>query len=939
MTPNEIGWARTVEKPIYLREDLHQMAKKKQFVTAAAAFAVAASAVAPAITADAATKTVRLKSDFVRVGNLDATLDKTYNGGEIHWYKSSVDLNKLGVFQTAKGFVKGQGIRVEKRVRVLNHAQEIKPTSEFVFEQGVPVSGIRVQPVLFADGKEYAKPVKAAGFSTEKVGEFEGTLTYSNKAYGTVTKTVKYKVVASEVEISNVSSSVDQAAEVLSVNADVKNLKDGEKVELVVYANRDMNAALPAVEAEVKDGKLTVKSAKLPAGNHSFILRSGEVKTEAMNFVVEAPMVKEVKAINATQVEVAFNKAVDAKSLFVDGVSGALKAGVLTFNTIDSVASGNFAGKLSQDGKVLTLTADNNLEKRYDVVIDKVKTVSGADVEKFSKIITIEKDAVAPMITGTERITATKVKVKFSEPMTSAGSTTFKLADGTVVSGITGQGVLVDGGMAFELDLSATSVPVGKEIIATVIGAADKAGNLLTPNPATVSILKGDKDGVAPTVATVVQSGAKTIEIMFSEALSTKPTVSIDGLAVNAADVAIDSKDSKKVVVTAPTVLDGDKVITIAGAIDGSGEVQVATNRVVKFVKDAVAPKVVSSAVVVDATDKAEYLELTFDKNVVLTSAQIDVKDSSFVKDFVTTSIADATLGPISIDYKDAGNKQVLRVKLDTLLGSAATDVEGAKYALNYALTGVASEYGVAVTSGTASFTRGKDGTAVNTTPQALADTNAIVQTANNNDEITVTFKENVDAATATNVANYIVGGAVVESATVNSTAPKAVVLKLKADSNTFTGARNVTVQNVKAAGSTVAMPTTTLAVTLKENVAPTATAQLQADLETIKVTFSENVFQTSTATKDFALFVGADAYKYDNDSNAGTPDVAFTVDSGLALTEAAASNTITLTLPKKVTAAELTKGLSLKSVTGYDVKDAAGNLLRINGSVAVSNN
>lgn len=66
MTPNEIGWTRTVEKPIYLREDLHQMAKKKQFVTAAAAFAVAASAVAPAITADAASTTVRLSSDYVR---------------------------------------------------------------------------------------------------------------------------------------------------------------------------------------------------------------------------------------------------------------------------------------------------------------------------------------------------------------------------------------------------------------------------------------------------------------------------------------------------------------------------------------------------------------------------------------------------------------------------------------------------------------------------------------------------------------------------------------------------------------------------------------------------------------------------------------------------------------------------------------------------------
>lgn len=200
MTPNEIGWARTVEKPIYLREDLHQMAKKKQFVTAAAAFAVAASAVAPAITADAASTTVRLSSDYVRGGDLDAALDKEYKGSEIYWYKSSIDMNKLGVFQTAKGFVKGKGIKVEKKLRVLNYAQEIKPASEFVFEQGVPVSGIRVQPVLFADGIVYNKPLFVAGFSTEKVGEFEGTLTYSNKAYGSVTKKVKYKVVEKSVE-------------------------------------------------------------------------------------------------------------------------------------------------------------------------------------------------------------------------------------------------------------------------------------------------------------------------------------------------------------------------------------------------------------------------------------------------------------------------------------------------------------------------------------------------------------------------------------------------------------------------------------------------------------------------------------------------------------------------------------------------------------------
>jgi len=562
------------------------------------------------------------------------------------------------------------------------------------------------------------------------------------------------------------------------------------------------------------------------------------------------------------------------------------------------------------------LTADNNLEKRYDVVIDKVTTATGSSVEKFSKIITIDKDITAPKLVGTERITATKVKVKFSEPMTSTGSTTFKLADGTVVSGITGEGKLVDGDMAVELDLSNASVPVGKEIIATIIGAADKAGNLLTPNPATVSIQKGDKDGVAPTVSSVVQSGAKTFEITFSETLSSKPVVSLDGAPVTAADVSIDSKDAKKVIVNAGTVLTGDKVVTISGAVDGSGEVQAATNRVVKFVSDTVAPKIVSSAVVVDATDKKEYLELTLDKNVDLASAKLDVDDSSYVKDFITTEIKDAELTELDIDYKNADNKKVLRVALSSLL--ATKDVEGAKYALNFTLTGVTSEFGVAIASGTSSFTRGKDGVAANTKAQELV---SIAQTPGNNNEITVTFKEDVDAVTATNAANYIVGGAIVESATVKSTAPKAVVLKLKADSNTFSGTRNVTVQNVKAAGSSVAMNTTTLATNLKENVAPTLTAKLGADLKTITLTFSEVV--KDDVEKDFEVYS-------ETTKLAGNEAVVL---------DATTKKSATITLTNVVTADQLTKGISLKALPTIDIVDEAGNKLSVGDKVAISNN
>ncbi|EPE62397.1 hypothetical protein L479_01219 [Exiguobacterium sp. S17] len=393
------------------------MAKKKQFVTAAAAFAVAASAVAPAITADAATQTVRLSSDYVRTGNLDATLDKEYNGGEIHWYKSSVDMNKLGVFQTAKGFVKGQGIKVEKRVRVLNYAQEIQPTSEFVFEQGVPVSGIRVQPVLFADGNLYEKPLFVAGFDTDKVGEFEGTLTYSNSAYGTVTKTVKYKVVATKVAISDVQSEVKD--DVLSVTAAVKNLKDGEKVELVVYAGRDMNAALPAVEAQVKDGLVTIKSGTLPAGNHSFILRSGEVKTEVANFTVEAPMVKEVKALNLKQVEVKFNKDLDKAS--AETVTNyELKIG-------SDAATNPATAEVTSEGTVLLTFAVKNQSTDAKLTVKNVKTAKNIVVAETTKDVRF-LDVVAPTVGEISIVAPRVIRVNFSEPLKDAP--TFKLNNG-----------------------------------------------------------------------------------------------------------------------------------------------------------------------------------------------------------------------------------------------------------------------------------------------------------------------------------------------------------------------------------------------------------------------------------------------------------------------------------------------------------------------------
>ncbi|MEK4384811.1 S-layer homology domain-containing protein [Solibacillus sp. FSL W7-1464] len=733
-------------------------------------------------------------------------------------------------------------------------------------------------------------------------------------------------------DVEKATTALDTAVKALNTEVKAEEV-DAAKAE--VKTAKEAVTALEKAVADAKDVITTEASAKAKAAIET--AKKAIATTEAaIELTLADPKVSSVEAINATQVEVKFNKAVDAKSVFADGKSGAFKQGVITIRSIDSVTDGTLSGELSADGKVLTVTSTQLLEKRYDVVVDKLTTTAGETVEKFNKIISINKDVTAPTVLGTELVTANQLKIKFSEPMASAGSTTFKLADGTVVTDITGQGTLVDGGKAVILDLSDVDVPVSKDITATIIGAADKAGNLLNPNPATVTFQKGAKDGVAPTVSSVSQTGAKTFEIKFSEAVVGKPTVAIDSQTINAANVVIDPKDATKVTVTTASVLEGDKIVTISNFVDGSGEVGAATNRVVKFVKDTAAPQLVSTAVVTDATDKAEYLEFTFDKDVVLTNATVDAT-GSYVKNYVTNSINATDITATAVNYKDAASKKVIRVKLADLLGNKS--VEGAQYSLDLAFSGVANEAAVATTAGKTTFTRGTDGTLANTDVIALAADNAIVQSATDNSTLVVNFDKNVDAASATNVANYIVGGAVVESATVSATDLTKVTLKLKADSNTFTGVRNVTVQNVKAAGSTVAMTTTTKIIDLKENVAPTVTAQLQADLKTIKLTFSENVFQASTNTADFGVFVGTDAYKWDNDSVATTPLVAFETDSTLTTDVALAANTVNIVLPTTVTAEQLSKGLTLKALATMDVKDAAGNKLNVPASLVVSNN
>ncbi|MBE1556639.1 S-layer homology domain-containing protein [Sporosarcina limicola] len=718
---------------------------------------------------------------------------------------------------------------------------------------------------------------------------------------------------AKKVEVNEDQVAVDAAADL--VKAGTVEVSRGEQA---TAENK-----LVAVQAYV-DGLIAGKGvvAKVVVGttinDYKVTLTKGEAKAEkaitvTVVFAVDDRFVTKVKSINATQLEVSFSTAVAANSVL--NADGSFIAGTVTLWTLDGVTAIPVSGKLSADGKVLTVTTTAPLSKRYDFKVENLKSKDGKTIDKYTEMITIAADKTAPTILNVERVSASQMKVKFSEPMKAFTATTFKYEDGSAVNGITG--VITTGAneIIFTMD---TNVSVTKRIVATFIGAQDQAGNLITPNPATVSFLKEGADGVAPVITSITQSGATTFAVKFSEQLIGNPIVTVGGIAVTT--IVKDATDSTTYNVTVGSVLDGAKTVAVSSFSDLSGEAGVTTSKVVTFVKDSNAPRVVTSAVVQDATNGKEYLELTFDKNINLATAPAISNVSgvgTYVKDFVTSD--STNFATTQVSYKNASDKKVVRVELNAFLGT--TGFKAATYTLDLTFTNLASDTATAVSTAHVTFTRGEDGSSVSNPVVAVT---SIVQNAGNNNKVNVTFDKAVDGASAINPTNYKIDGAIVESVTLNPVVggTQVAVLNLKADSNAFTGIRNINIENIKALGSSIVMePYFTNTVLLTENVAPTVTFAKLTDVNKVTLIFSEAV-NTTAVTTDFELLIGGG-------TTATNEKVSTPAGTGV--------NSINLILQDNITNENIASGFSLKGLPSLNIVDAAGNKLSLPVNISIT--
>ncbi|TCI39146.1 MULTISPECIES: hypothetical protein [unclassified Exiguobacterium] len=285
------------------------MAKKSfKLVKASAALAVTAAALTPVMAAEASTSTVELKAEVVLGGKFKEALAlNTPKGVEIKWGKYLV--TAINKWQTVKG-QGSDGKTYIKKLYARNYPLYIFDQDLGEVKAGSELTKPSIR-VMYRDGKVYTQAPErftmSSTYNTKDAGAQKVLISYNHNG-NRITSFLTYTVVASEVAFSNVASSVDQAKEVLSVTADVENAKEDTKADVLIYPFKDASKAIP-VAATIKDGKLTAKTPALPAGTHSFVIKSGEVMTAETAFTVEATEFS-VKPVKVDQLEVKLNKEV-----------------------------------------------------------------------------------------------------------------------------------------------------------------------------------------------------------------------------------------------------------------------------------------------------------------------------------------------------------------------------------------------------------------------------------------------------------------------------------------------------------------------------------------------------------------------------------------------------------------------------------------------------
>lgn len=701
-------------------------------------------------------------------------------------------------------------------------------------------------------------------------------------------------VTANGVSIANaqIAGTVHESLRIEAIKINVQKTAVENAAETAALA-AVVKAEGSGLQADIDAAKTAVAAVAVKVENDAFTARINAIKLA----------VTSVSAVNGKTVQIKFTQPV-LKSTVVS--SGLLNN--ITFTAIGSapaVTSASAAASLSTDGKTLTITPQTTeyFGGDYAVLVPAAVTdVNGNAVTAYSAISTL-KDAVRPSVTGVTYPVNGSAHIAFSEPVNAANAGAIESAltvtdeTGATVSP-TGLVTLASDKASFDVNISAWHAD--KNYTVTLVGLADFAGNLITPNPTTLTVKNSTVDTTAPTVVSVVPTSLTTMKVTFSEPLKATTgkiaKYAIDGgTAVDidtTAGTGNATLDSTNTVATITGIAGisaaGLHNITISNFADLSTNAGTTTTKFVSFAADTTAPTYVSSQVLTIGAD--QYLVVKYSENVTvagtsaLTSATTYVDSNSITH---TTSGLSAGSGNATLyDPTGAGVSDSIKIKVTSLLAGNYSAVIAAGLAQDASTNATAAQ--------NVSFALG---TVVDTTIPAVTS----VTPQGSEDTVVVVFDRDVTAATALNTANYAVEGQNVFKSAIFSGDAHHVTLKLNANAITVSGNRLLTIKNVAtAAGKVIAPYSATTAFV--ENVKPTLVSATFTNATTITATFSEKI-TVGVGTTDFEFYI--DGVKQAPVGNAVV---------------STAANTVVITVP---TITDLTKNYQVKYV-GSDVVDTA---------------
>ena len=249
-------------------------------------------------------------------------------------------------------------------------------------------------------------------------------------------------------------------------------------------------------------------------------LGSTSVVPEAVVAGIKTPVpatlgIASVSAINAKQLVVNFNKAVDESSVIS---SDALLPGLIEINRIpyDSgnkkVVADDAYANLSSDGKTLTLVADGAtyFDGTYSLYIGDgiISKDAKDDLGKFSTTFSVS-DKTAPTVVGAQYNSATdKIDVTMSEPVEVQPTVTVNNGSPRTLT-VNGMGT----GLSFN-----NAWTKGTTVTVRVSGAVDYLNNDQV-STFTQSV-KIDMDETALGVTSVIQDKSNVIKVVFNKSIS-----------------------------------------------------------------------------------------------------------------------------------------------------------------------------------------------------------------------------------------------------------------------------------------------------------------------------------------------------------------------------------------------------------------------------------